>query len=278
MDINLNSLTNIPIDAYDYINKLSVNPVVMIIVGIVLVMYYFLFASLGIGINSSQGNGDTASSSKVALETILWTVFVVLLLLNGVNYFFNINVVASIKNFFSETPQINLAIDSGTGDKIKEIKFFKQVFHVPGNNYTYEDGKAICKAFDSKLASYKDMEKAYSQGADWCSYGWSEGQMAYFPTQYEKWKKMQGIKGHEHDCGRPGINGGFIEDPNIKFGVNCYGYRPKMNSVDYQIMNDTPLYPKSQEELDFDRKVNLWRTKLPEIGIAPFNNNSWSVI
>lgn len=276
MDVNINSLTNIPTDAYDYINKLSVNPVVMIIVGIVLVMYYFLFASLGI--NSYQGNGDTSSNSKVALETILWTVFVVLLLLNGVNYFFNINVVASIKNFFSETPQINLAIDSGTGDKIKEMKFFKQVFHVPGNNYTYEDGKAICKAFDSKLASYKDMEKAYSQGADWCSYGWSDGQMAYFPTQYEKWKKMQGIKGHEHDCGRPGINGGFMEDPNLKFGVNCYGYRPKMNSADYQIMNNTPLYPKSQEELDFDRKVNLWRSKLPEIGIAPFNNNSWSVI
>lgn len=272
MDINMNSLTGIPTETYDYINKISVNPVVMIIVGIVLVMYYFLFASLGVA--SNQGD----SKSIVALETILWVVFVVLLLLNGVYYFFNINVVASIKNFFSETPQIDLAIDTGTSDKVKELKFFKQVFHIPGNNYNYEDSKAICKAFDAKLATYKDMEKAYEQGADWCSYGWSEGQMAYFPTQYEKWKKMQNIKGHENDCGRPGINGGFIEDANLKFGVNCYGYRPKMNSNDYQIMYNTPLYPKTQEEVNFDRKVNYFKGKLPEIGVAPFNNNSWSVI
>jgi hypothetical protein len=31
--------------------------------------------------------------------------------------------------------------------------------------------------------------------------------MALFPTQKETWDKLQKIKGHEHDCGRPGING-----------------------------------------------------------------------
>ena len=54
------------------------------------------------------------------------------------------------------------------------------------------------------------MEDAYEDGADWCSYGWSEDQMAFFPTQKEKWKKLQKIEGHKHDCGRPGINGGYI--------------------------------------------------------------------
>ena len=51
--------------------------------------------------------------------------------------------------------------------------------------------------------------------------------MAYFPTQYDKWKKLQTIKGHENDCGRPGINGGFIDNPNVRFGINCFGYKPK---------------------------------------------------
>ena len=29
----------------------------------------------------------------------------------------------------------------------------------------------------------------------------------------------------KHACGRPGINGGFIDNPYIKFGANCYGVK-----------------------------------------------------
>ena len=47
--------------------------------------------------------------------------------------------------------------------------------------------------------------------------------MAYYPTQKTTWDKLQKKKGHENDCGRPGINGGFIQNKNVKFGVNCYG-------------------------------------------------------
>lgn len=275
MEVNLNSPSGIPNETYNFIKNITINPVVMIIIGIVLVLYYFLFASLGI-VNNQDNNKNI-----LFLEMLLWIIFIILLLLNGIYYFFNINIVATIKDIFSEKTEIKLAIDSdtsNTSEKNNNFNFLKQVFHIPGNNYTYEDSKAICKAFDSKLANYKEMEKAYEQGADWCSYGWSEGQMAYFPTQHEKWEKMQKIKGHENDCGRPGINGGFIQDENIKFGVNCYGYRPKMNSKDYQIMYNTPLYPKTQKEIDFDIKVNYFKNKLPNIGIAPFNNNSWSII
>ena len=102
--------------------------------------------------------------------------------------------------------------------------------------------------------------------------------MAYFPTQYDKWKNLLKIKGHEHDCGRPGINGGYIDDPNIKFGVNCYGYKPKINSLGYDLMQNTTVYPKTQEEIDFERNVMKWKQKIPEISVAPFNNNRWSVI
>ena len=43
--------------------------------------------------------------------------------------------------------------------------------------------------------------------------------MALFPTQYEHWEHLQKIKGHENDCGRPGVNGGYIDNPNkIKIG------------------------------------------------------------
>jgi hypothetical protein len=38
--------------------------------------------------------------------------------------------------------------------------------------------------------------------------------MALYPTQYNTWKELQKIKGHENDCGRPGINGGYMINQN----------------------------------------------------------------
>jgi hypothetical protein len=43
--------------------------------------------------------------------------------------------------------------------------------------------------------------------------------MAFYPTQKTTWDKLQKIKGHKHDCGGPGINGGFIQNPRVRFGV-----------------------------------------------------------
>ena len=51
--------------------------------------------------------------------------------------------------------------------------------------------KLYVQAYGSRLANYKDMENAYKEGADWCSYGWSANQMAFFPTQFKKWQQMQ---------------------------------------------------------------------------------------
>ena len=276
MDVKLNSFTGIPTDTYEYLNDFSVNPVVLVVISIVLILYYVLFASLGVATGNTEGIQETGKS-VIFLEILLWSVFILLLLLNGIYYFFDINVVASIKNLFTATPEISFKVETGE-DKLPELKYVKQTFHIPGNKYTYDDAKAVCKAYGAKLANYKDLEKSYQQGADWCSYGWSEGQMAYFPTQYNKWKKLQKIKGHEHDCGRPGINGGYIANPNVRFGVNCYGYKPKISPLDYDLMHNTTVYPKTQEEIDFDREVDEWREKIPEIAVAPFNNNRWSVI
>ena len=65
-------------------------------------------------------------------------------------------------------------------------------------------------------------------GISFLSSGWSDGQMALFPTQQKTFDNLQKIEGHENDCGRPGVNGGFMANPNIRFGVNCYGNKPKI--------------------------------------------------
>ena len=276
--INLNS--DIPY-SYDFFNKLSINPYIIGLVIVIIIAYYVLFSSLG------NNNVDTITSNTgiKLLETILWGVFIVLLLLNGMSYIFNINIIASLKDLFSGTPELDVLIDdlginTGKGDKsvVPEIMRAKQVFHIPNNKYTYEDSKAVCSAYGGRLATYKEIEKAHQKGGDWCSFGWSENQMALYPTQYNKWKNLQSIEGHEHDCGRPGINGGYIDNPNIKFGINCYGYKPKITQTEVQNMKNVPLYPKTVKEIEFDQKVDYWKAQLENITVAPFNHNNWSII
>lgn len=173
--------------------------------------------------------------------------------------------------------------DSDDDDKDKgKIKSFspklpfKEVYHVPGNHYGYEESKSVCKALGGELASIKQMEDIYKKGGGWCSYGWSSNQMALFPTQYDHWNKLQTIKGHENDCGRPGINGGYIANPNIKFGVNCYGYKPKMKPIEAKLMESADEYPITEQQKAFNKQVEHWKSKLNEIIIAPFNGKKWN--
>ena len=105
------------------------------------------------------------------------------------------------------------------------------------------------------------MQEAHEKGADWCSFGWSDGQMALYPTQYDKWAHLQNIEGHEHDCGRPGINGGYIANPNVNFGANCYGYKPKITDAEADAMAVAPMYPKTQRERAFEKRVDYWKGK-----------------
>lgn len=153
---------------------------------------------------------------------------------------------------------------------------FKEVYHIPGNHYGYEESKSVCKALGGELASIKQMDDAYKKGGEWCTYGWSANQLALFPTQYSHWNKLQTIKGHENDCGRPGINGGFIDNPNVKFGVNCYGYRPKMKPIESKLMESAEEYPITEQQIAFNKQVEHWKSKLNEIIVAPFNAKKWS--
>ena len=128
---------------------------------------------------------------------------------------------ASLHDVLTDKPKINLRVKGEDKDLLhdeKAIRVSKQVFHVPDNKYDYKDAKAVCKTFDSRLATQHEINEAYRSGAEWCSYGWSEDQLALYPTQESTYFKLKKIKGHEHDCGRPGINGGYISNPKIKFG------------------------------------------------------------
>lgn len=264
-----------------YLDDFVANPMIIIMLIVIIIGYYTLFSTLGTGTTSVSG---VRSQGVVAFELMLWSVFVLLILINGMTYLFNFNVIASIRNLFTDTPEIDIIVDPDdrmdipSETTVPEIKLEKQVFHIPGNKYDYNNAKAICRAYGGRLATWKEIDDAYNKGADWCSYGWSDGQMALYPTQYNSWQRLQKIEGHEHDCGRPGINGGYISNPNVKFGINCYGYKPVITGEEVKQMALTPNYPLTKREIEFEKKVDYWRDRLPEIAVAPFNHNNWSIV
>jgi hypothetical protein len=154
-----------------------------------------------------------------------------------------------------------------------------EVFNIANNLYTYDDAQAICKSYGARLATYDDIEQAYNDGGEWCNYGWSDNQMAFFPTQKATWENLQKTKNHKNDCGRPGINGGYFDNPNIRFGVNCYGKKPKPSQSELSMMeyNKNQQYAKTPEERAIDEKVKYWQDNAAKLlNVNAFNTNKWS--
>jgi hypothetical protein len=299
----ITGLGNVATDTYNFFNGILSNPSVIIIVVGVLLIYITMFFSLGdtnssttsssgglfSGLSNSKFTSSTTttttdtSSSMKYLGILAVAIFIILIVINGFQYFFGIDIIANISNLFSGNPVVDISVDtsaaqSGTADSIQEIKLYPQVFNIPGNDYVYPDAKALCTAYGSRLATYKEVEDAYKGGAEWCNYGWSEGQMALFPTQQKTWDKLQKIEGHENDCGRPGINGGYMKNPAVKYGVNCYGYKPQMTAEEEELMATSPIYPKTKKDMAMEQRVQYWKNKLSSILVSPFNHTSWSKI
>jgi hypothetical protein len=266
-------------DTYNYINNLISNPSVVIILVVVIIVYIIVFMSLG-GSEITSSTDTVSNPSSNTITVILIAFFVILVIINGLQYFFGVDIIAKLKNILTGNPEVDITIDTSRVQAAKapvpEILLKPQVFNIPGNEYVYPDAKALCSAYGARLATYKEIEDSYNDGAEWCNYGWSDGQMALFPTQQKTFDELQKIEGHENDCGRPGVNGGYIANPALKFGVNCYGYKPRINSTEEELMATEPLYPKTLKDIAMENRVDYWKDKLSEILVSPFNNNTWS--
>ena len=277
MNVEMDSVTGIPALSNYFNNDIRLNPVFIIIIVVAILLYVLLFSSLGSASSEMESSSDNGSGRILGI--ILASFFLVLLVINGFNYLLNIDIITTIRNAFTSKPQIDINVDK-PNESPKPIPVpelpGKEVYHIPGNHYTFDDAKALCKAYNGKLADIREIQDAYEKGGEWCSYGWSKDQMALFPTQYKHWKRLQKIEGHENDCGRPGVNGGYIDNPSIRFGVNCYGHRPKITPLESEIMEVTPDYPITRQQQKFDNRVKYWKNKLEDIIVSPFNGKNWS--
>ena len=272
--VNTTTTTN-PVNMYNYLNSYIMNPMIFIILILIIVAYYAFSSSLGTGI---LGNSEGEKNGGGIISVIIIAILVILIFINALQYFFSINVTAYVQGLFTPKTTVDIVVDQSAYQPapVPEIKFRKQVYNIPGNYYTYNDAKALCSAYGSELATYDQIEKAYNGGAEWCNYGWSANQLALFPTQKNTYNKLQTIPGHENDCGRAGINGGYIANPKVQFGVNCYGYKPKITGDEEELMKTATPYPETPQDIAFQKKVDSYKNNIDQILVSPFNYNTWS--
>jgi len=233
-------------------NETSIVSIVLFIITLYIVVYLFRIPM----------TSTTKPFFISLLESTAWISLITSIIVVTIQKIFDVNILDYLNETDEpeeeEQPTLTLPLDQD------------EVFNVSNNKYTYEDAQAVCTSFGAKLATYDQIEAAYNNGAEWCNYGWSDGQMAYFPTQKDTWNELQKHPKKKNNCGRPGVNGGYIDNPYVKFGINCYGVKPKGE----QIKEKKAFCPP--KNFCSMKKNSSASQKLTSDIIAPFNDNKWN--
>jgi len=261
----------------DFINE----PISILYVILFMIAFYFIIYLFRLPMDS-----QTKPIVLSIIETISWILLIIIIISDFLKYVLTISFIDLLSYFFNwnnlpqYSPVGNISLkgnNSSIGITSNPSKL-NEVFNVSNNLYTYDDAQAICKSYGADLADYDQIEDAYNHGAEWCNYGWSKGQMAFFPTQKSTWQNLQDSD-HKNDCGRPGINGGYFANPYIKFGVNCYGKKPKPSKDDLDRMEvqNNVTYPKNVQDSELDKKVKFWKENADKLLlINSYNKKEWS--
>ena len=270
-----------------------INVRAVVLICVVIFMVYFVINALAGGDSQNDTRENTLFANVSILEIFLWAIFIVIVVINGFQYFFNTNITTEISNLLSTKPEIIISqtvpaepdgVGSDSGGNLgtgPSLKMRKQVFHIPASVYDYDNAKALCQAYGANLANIDQMEEAHKSGAEWCSYGWSDNQMILYPTQKSTWEELQKSTdpAKKNSCGRPGINGGYMENASMKAGVNCYGSKPELNPASSKLMSTIQNY-EAGKMIDplHEARVQQMKSKINDVVVAPFNKGAWSLL
>jgi len=270
----VDSLEGVSKELLTFLNK----PISIITVSVFLIGLYICTFLFNIPMSS-----DMKPFSVSFIESSSWITIIILLFVNFFKFVFDISILDYFKEK-EEEPEVEGEEDADS-PKVDPVGVQeKEVFNVSNNKYTYHDAEAVCKAFDAELATYNQIENAYNNGGEWCNYGWSQNQLALFPTQKATWDKLQkdsvnSEENHRNDCGRPGINGGYIDNPYVKFGVNCFGVKPDPTEDDLLTLqqNIDEIRPQTKKEKELEKKIKQWKdNKDKYLKVNSYNKESWS--
>ena len=96
--------------------------------------------------------------------------------------------------------------------------------------------------------------------------------MGISSMQLHYWDKLQENSTPEkrNACGKPGLNGGYFNNPDLRFGVTCYGIKPEPRAherVKNKLITDA--------DADLQRMIDKFRKEMNNITILPFNRDKW---
>jgi hypothetical protein len=72
-----------------------------------------------------------------------------------------------------------------------------------------------------------------------------------------------------------GLNGGYFDNPDLAFGVNCYGKKPPKSAMD-ELLESQVALPPTPAEIEFDKKVQKFRDQMATMTVLPFSKGQWS--
>ena len=81
----------------------SVNPLVLLALTLIIIFYFLVFSYLGY--NSAGSVTAPQTPGMKIIEVIMWGLLIFLVLINGLQYFFKIDVNTAIKNLWSPKPR-----------------------------------------------------------------------------------------------------------------------------------------------------------------------------
>jgi len=99
-----------------------------------------------------------------------------------------------------------------------------------------------------------------------CSTVW----LGYFTGRIKQYPEGS-MERKKRYCGKPGLNGGYFANPKLKFGVNCYGVKPKGKTASKLKTPYCPPVNFCKLNANFEASH-----KLDTDEISPFNNDKWS--
>ena len=258
----------------DYIDdRMSLFGIIIMIVAFYLVIYVLQIPM----------TRETKPVSITIIENILLIILFISVFVDFFKWVLKLNLVdllipdSLLKGFeatTTKTEEIATSVGEGTTEVRKD-----EVFNIANNIYTYGDAQSVCSVYGARLANYNEIEDAYNNGAEWCNYGWSEGQMIYYPTQKDSWLKLQQNPKTKTKCGRPGVNGGYMKKANIKFGVNCFGKKPDPSDKERHRMSSSKdiVIPKTPEDKKLEAKIAFWKDNADKLlMVNSFSRGKWS--
>ena len=168
---------------------------------------------------------------------------------------------------------------------VEKKKSDKEVFLIY-NKVNYLQAKELCKLYSGRLATKEDLEEAFKDGANWCTWGWLDGEKIGYPVQEKFWTLIE--KKHRGHCGpTAGINIIDNIDPLKVYSVTCYGKKPKKskNDTDLElVLNEVNADDSLQTEIDKCKRAKQeaeqkkWiDEEKKNIRIVTFNDSQWSV-